>query len=494
MKAKVLLALAGIALLGFGATPAYADTLVVDKDELQCPTVDFNSIEAAVQAAAPGDTIRVCPDVYNEEVTIDKPLTIKGTGHGGNANGLCFTAPTAPDPTRDSILDGEEALEVGFIVESPGVVIDGFVIENYNTSGIGVAEEIFEDSVAADLAAGGLVGLSQLTPSALSFTRAKLATSKKLTDVRISDNVVQNNLIGAFLQSVGENATVVTHNCFRSNALVQPELAERQAAGVLSFGDLVNASIDNNGFLRHSVVGVGLLDVLGAVGDPFETAPKNVTIAHNQSLEDFVSYGFQGSKGITMVYNRSIGNTFSAIFIANGNTRSRIDHNLLVDGARGIYFDAVFPFAGPPSTDLDVHYNEIRNMVGSEIPTGEEDPDEDDPDTIVYPGSGISIEVAVDGSLQNSRLTNNISTDNTQDGIRVEGCMFFDTPPCLSGNLDNLIANNILRRNDQHDCHDDTLGPFPPAGTANEWVDNQGDIQNRPGLCRKAETTGPSLP
>jgi hypothetical protein len=482
MKGKILVALTAVVLLGFAAAPAQADTVIVDKDELQCPSATFNSIEAAVQAALPGDTIRVCPDVYNEEVTLDKPLTLKGTGHGGNANGQCFT-PAIPDPTHDSILDGEETLEVGFIVESTGVVIDGFVIQNYNTAGIGAAEEIFEESVAANLATGGYLGLTQLTPSALSFTRAKLATSKKVTDVLIRDNMVQDNLIGAFLQSVGENATVVTHNCFRSNALVQPELAERQAAGVLSLGDLANASIDNNGLLRHSVVGVGLLDVLGDVGDPFETAPKNVVIAHNKSIGDFVSYGFQGSKAITMVYNHS-----------NGNTKSTIDHNLLVDGARGLYFDAVFPFAGPPSRGLDVHYNEIRNMSGSEIPTGEEDPEEDDPDTVVYPGSGISIEVAVDGSLQDSRLTNNISTDNTQDGIRVEGCMFFDTPPCLSGNVDNLIANNQLRGNDQHDCHDDTLGPFAPAGTANDWVGNHGETENRTGLCRNAETTGPALP
>src|SRR5689334_15954876 len=79
---KVLAVLA--VLVGLFATgrvaPASASTLTVDKDHVQCPDAQFSSIEAAVQAAAPGDTVLVCPDTYDESVTIDKPLTLQGPG------------------------------------------------------------------------------------------------------------------------------------------------------------------------------------------------------------------------------------------------------------------------------------------------------------------------------------------------------------------------------------------------------------------------------
>jgi parallel beta-helix repeat protein len=447
--------------------------IIVDRDEVECPDADFNSIQEAVAAAPPGATIRVCPDVYNEEVTVDKPLTLKGTGHGGNANGLCFT-PSTPDPRHDSILDGQNVLQSGFIVESDGVIIDGFVIQNYE---IGITTMPPDPNVSSELrsalAAGGYTGFSRLNPVALSVTAAKAGRGPKFSRLRISDNMVQDNLfIGLFLQNVSENledVSVVTHNCFRTNLDVPPELLEKQFAGVLSLGNLENASIDNNGFLRHSIVGAGLLDLVAEPG----SAPASVTIAHNQSREDFVSYGFQGSTGVTMTYNQSFGNTFCAIFIANGNTHSRIDHNLLLDGARGLYFDSFFPFTGPPSTEMDVHDNKIRHMVGS----------------LGFPGSGISIEVSEFGSLQNSRLTNNVASDNTQDGIRIESCSFQDTT-CPGFNKDNVIANNQLRGNAQHDCHDDSEGTGT-AGTQNSWIRNHGETENREGLCPRAMFVGP---
>lgn len=41
-----------------------------------CPD-HFSSIQGAVNAANPGDTIKVCAGVYHEQVTIDKHLTLE---------------------------------------------------------------------------------------------------------------------------------------------------------------------------------------------------------------------------------------------------------------------------------------------------------------------------------------------------------------------------------------------------------------------------------
>jgi hypothetical protein len=80
------------------APVAAASTWTVDDDRADCPNAAFTSLQAAVNQAAPHDTLLVCPGTYIEGstpassaaspvqagahngLTIDKPLTIKGAG------------------------------------------------------------------------------------------------------------------------------------------------------------------------------------------------------------------------------------------------------------------------------------------------------------------------------------------------------------------------------------------------------------------------------
>lgn len=92
------------ALLVLAAVPAVApaaagaSTWTVDDDRAQCPSAGFTSVQAAVDQAAPWDTVVVCDGVYREAstpythpnspaqagsrngLTITKPLTIRGAG------------------------------------------------------------------------------------------------------------------------------------------------------------------------------------------------------------------------------------------------------------------------------------------------------------------------------------------------------------------------------------------------------------------------------
>jgi len=65
------------------------NTLVVDDDghgtaaNCDAGVAAYSSIQAAVNAAAPGDTIFICPGTYNEQVVVTKNnLTIRGAGAG----------------------------------------------------------------------------------------------------------------------------------------------------------------------------------------------------------------------------------------------------------------------------------------------------------------------------------------------------------------------------------------------------------------------------
>jgi parallel beta-helix repeat protein len=90
--------------------------------------------------------------------------------------------------------------------------------------------------------------------------------------------------------------------------------------------------------------------------------------------------------------------------------------------------------------------------------------------------SGILLTDSDNNTVGDNKVKNNGSASNdltSGDGIRVE---------MTSAN--NTIENNHLKDNVTHDCHDNSVGTGT-AGTANSWIDNHGETENKPGLCTK---------
>lgn len=104
---------------------ANAATLAVDDDRAQCPAAQFASIQAAVNAADPGDTVAVCPGRYVEgsgapgtnALTITKDLTIQGAGAD-----VVAIQPRRSTPTGGQIAEGRMDIRngVGDIVSVQG--------------------------------------------------------------------------------------------------------------------------------------------------------------------------------------------------------------------------------------------------------------------------------------------------------------------------------------------------------------------------------------
>jgi hypothetical protein len=150
---------------------ALASTWTVDDDKAECPNAAFTSIQAAVNQAAPWDTVIVCPGLYLESstptsgnnspsqagsrngLTITKPLTIKGAGASkvtirpapSLAPTLAGTAPYLRDgggnvvtiarQSLGSTDDNENFVDIsGVTIESPDVAAEA-AIAFFNTSG-----------------------------------------------------------------------------------------------------------------------------------------------------------------------------------------------------------------------------------------------------------------------------------------------------------------------------------------------------------------------
>lgn len=109
-----------------------------------CPSgCTYSTIQTAVNAAAPGDTVAVRPGTYVENVVIDRPLTLRsvGTEHEGDddtGRPIIVPAVSAPNPCSGSSLCGGAASNI-ILVQANDVTIAGLILDGDNpalTSGI----------------------------------------------------------------------------------------------------------------------------------------------------------------------------------------------------------------------------------------------------------------------------------------------------------------------------------------------------------------------
>lgn len=127
--------------LALAPASASAATLTVDDDLLDCPSAGFTSVQAGVDAASPGDTVAICPGVYEEgpatvpagganAVNIQKMITLKGAGASkvtikpkASLTSLLGTTTNYRNGTGAVI--GVNRNGVRTIVDVSGVTVDG---------------------------------------------------------------------------------------------------------------------------------------------------------------------------------------------------------------------------------------------------------------------------------------------------------------------------------------------------------------------------------
>lgn len=108
--------------------------LLVDDDKVQCPTATFASIQDAINAAKPGNLIRVCPGTYNEQLSIDKSLRIEAD------NGAILSPGNMTVNATGS--SGAPIAAAILVKEAADVEIEGLIIDAANSGITGCSPDL----------------------------------------------------------------------------------------------------------------------------------------------------------------------------------------------------------------------------------------------------------------------------------------------------------------------------------------------------------------
>jgi parallel beta-helix repeat protein len=403
-------------------------TFVVDNSPLNgdCPNANYATIQAAVDASGPGDTVKVCPGTYPEQVRI--------TGHGHDGLKL------------------ESLKPLQAIIQWPAVESPPLALVDFNQA----------DHVA--LRAFTISG--PFTFPACSPERHEGVLVEDAFDERIEHNhitMIENSVASlrgcqeGDAVSIGHRIGTCTGTVPGSAKLEDNLIDEYQKNGVQVFNPGSTAEIDHNeivgpaGTVQPHAASNGVVVLCGGAAE----------IGHN------VIRGNQFSGSFLLA-------TSGGVIVAGAPPGStEIDHNRIVDNDYGIETDS--------QNKLDIEHNDVlRHATDGIVLCGDAGQGCGPATGIVVRsnkiedngGSGIVLFGADANLLKSNQVEDNgTAAGDTTDGIRID-----------LGSANNEVRDNHLSDNVTHDCHDDSSGSGT-AGTANFWKGNHGETENRPGLC-----------
>ncbi len=182
-RTSIVLAALAIVVMAFAPTAWSATTWLVDEDRAACPTADFNSIQAAVAAAAPGDKILVCAGTYREQVVVRK-------------NDLRLEAKGAPGAV---VVEGDGVRFAGlWLQDVSGVLVQGFTVRGQHEAAIAL-ERSNENTIRKNVThATGHMGI-YLTMSSRNVVEQNVSFDNPLEGIEVvvgsSYNVIRHNRV-----------------------------------------------------------------------------------------------------------------------------------------------------------------------------------------------------------------------------------------------------------------------------------------------------------
>jgi hypothetical protein len=314
ISAVFVLAVAGLS----GAAPLFTQTAfaaTVTVCPAGPPTCDYSTIQAAINGVSGGDTINVEPGTYNENLTVNKPLTLNGVKAG----------IAATDPSRASAAAvsgasaiGESEIVGALTISSSNVTIDGFDVTNgTNNFDINLNGSYGDYTIKNDIIRDSGYGIL--------LNGTDLSTASVITDNAIVDNNLGPQGHGISAQSVTKNLTI-SGNYFAGN---------------------YNGGGNSESVNFYGVPGGG-------------SYHSNITIEGNTAYDS--SFVFGSLNGLVMTGNDiEMADTYdsTAIFIAGDVHDATISSNTLKGTSRSFFIAPDFFGIPAASSDITLHTNQL---------------------------------------------------------------------------------------------------------------------------------------
>jgi hypothetical protein len=340
-RARTVLILVGVAVAVLAlATPGSAATRDVRPGQ---------SIQAAIDAAQPGDTIRVDAGVYRENLTIATDR-IKLSGAGASENGTVLMPGQPPTPsvctdTTTGEVNGicvvgqfdPQTGQLGRPVD--GVRVKGFLVDGFSGFGVeaaGANDVTVKDTEARQNASYGISGFV-------------------LSEVRFVDNVARDN---------GEPGFYVGDSPDADAELIGNTAIHNGAGSQEGFGMFVRDSSEgvvSKNFVSDNCVGIAFLDT-GENPAPVSdwTASHNFAAGNNEACPSG-SEGGPATSGTGIL----LGGTHNVTVKRNGVFDNRPSLESAFSG--GIVVASTVAFGGADPTDNSVERNTARGNEPADI-------------------------------------------------------------------------------------------------------------------------------
>jgi parallel beta-helix repeat protein len=271
----ITMALALVAALDLmGAPAALAATVNVGPGQ---------SIQAAINAASPGDTIVVAPGTYRENIEINKNnITLQGT-----PGGTVLAPPGAAKVTHNACFVSATNFDGICLAQVSGVTVSGFTVRGF--PGVGI-HSINSDHLTITnnrLNNNGLDGIADYGGSFNTISDNQAAGSSEAgilvadstgASTTISGNTATNNGVGIYVRDVfgfapgAFTTTTVIHNTANGNCVGILALDTPDGPATFAIDILGNTTNANNKtcaptqYLPVTTSGTGILDIADQSG------------------------------------------------------------------------------------------------------------------------------------------------------------------------------------------------------------------------------------
>jgi hypothetical protein len=304
-------------------SPNGDDVLIVDNDGLDCPNWEYPTIQSAVDAAMPGDKIKVCRGVYIEQVTIETDgLTLYSVP---DLQAVIKAPPLMADPKAIVRVNGAQDVTIRhFTITGPG---DG----GCDSIRYGVRVDGGGSALITDNHITEIRDLLSQTGALSGCQNGHAVNIGRVADAGIGTGTVVHNLIdkyqktGVLVSNGGSSAEVAYNEVVGTPSETIAQNGIQASAGVVA--DIHHNKVSYNVYTPTGTVAMGIL---------LASQPGPTRIHHNDVFlnEDGIGIFTSPNGGVEISYNNSRNNLTDGIVVFDQSAEHLIAYNKAFENGR----------------------------------------------------------------------------------------------------------------------------------------------------------------